>query len=346
MTDDLVLEPPATLVLEPHHRRRLEALERVKDYVRNPHAENTKRAYSQAARRWYAYADEQGLPYTPIEPLELTSYLQQMTEGGAAPNTVRLHLSALCSLDQVSRASPDNPIPQSIRETLIVQRWEEKWARSNPKRPRRKAAPFEPSALERVLRVVAERPKNAAAAAHALQAARDRCLLLFGVLGAFRASDLGELELEHVEPKERGLQVLLPRSKTDQAGEGRFRALMPQGRRLLCAVDAFHVWRRARGSAPGALFPAITRAGVLELGRALSERQITRLVTGYGERAGLELRHSSHSMRRTFYVETIRRGKPLNRIMQHADCRSADVAIGYMETLQLFDDNPTSGLLE
>lgn len=343
MTFELELVPPAPLA---RTQERLDALERAKSYVRDPHAENTQRAYSSAAKRWYAYALEHGLPYTPIDPLELTGYLQQMTDAGLAPNTVRLHLSALCSLDQVSRATGDNPTPQSIRESLIVQRWEEKWARLNPKRPRRKAAPFEPSALERVLRVVAERPKNAAAAAHALQAARDRCLLLFGVLGAFRASDLGELQLEHVEAKERGLQVLLPRSKTDQAGEGRFRALMPQGRRLLCAVDAFVVWRRARGSAPGALFPPILRTGELELGRALSERQITRLVTAYGERAGLELRHSSHSMRRTFYCETIRRGKPLNRIMQHADCRSADVALGYMEQAQLFDDNPTAGLLE
>ena len=345
MTSELVLEPPAPL-LAPRARERLDALERAKDYVRDPHAENTKRAYSGAAKRWYAYCDLHGLDYTPIDPLELTGYLDQMTRAGLAPNTVRLHLSALCSLDQVSRATPDNPTPQSLRASLIVQRWEEKWARSNPKRPRRKAAPFELHALERVLCIVAERPKNASAAAHVLQAARDRCLLLFGVLGAFRASDLGELELANVEPTERGLRVLLPRSKTDQHGEGKFRAIMPQGRRLLCAVDAFLMWRRVRGSAPGALFPPITRAGELELGRALSERQITRLVTAYGERAGLELRHSSHSMRRTFYVQTMNKGKPLRRVMDHAGCTTADVALGYMEQAQLFDDNPTAGLLE
>lgn len=341
---ELELVPPAPLA--PRGRERLDALEHAASYVRDPHAENTKRAYAGAARKWRAYADAHGLPWFPIEPLELVGYLQKLTRAGAAPNTVRLTLTALCSADQASRASADNPTPQSLRETLIVQRWEEGWSRDNPRRPRRKAAPFEPSTLERVLRTLAERPKNAAAAAHVLQAARDRCLLLFGVLGAFRASDLGELELEHVLLKERGLQVLLPRSKTDQSGEGKWRAIMPQARRHLCAVDAFVVWRRARGEAPGALFPPITRAGALELERALSERQITRLVTTYGRRAGLELHVSSHSMRATFATQAAAKGKPLNRIMQHADWKTADVALDYMHQAQLFDDNPTAGLLE
>lgn len=343
MAIELELQHPNALAFA---NARQAARDEARALVLNPEARNTKRTYDTVFRKWCAWADTHGLPWSPIDAVELVSYLQHLTRSGLAPNTVRTHLSALCSLDQSARISPDNPTPQSVREHIVVKRWEEGWSRTNPRRPRRKAAPFEPNALERLLRAIAERPRNAAPAAHVLQAVRDRCLLLFGVLGAFRASDLGELELEHVQPTERGLRVLLPRSKTDQSGEGTWRGIMPQARRLLCAVDAFMLWRHARGNRPGPLFPPVLRTGVLDLERALSERQITRLVTEYGRRAGLELHHSSHSMRATFATQAAAKGKPLKRIMEHAAWRTADVALDYMHQAQLFDDNPTAGLLE
>lgn len=344
MTAELMLELEHRLA--PRARERIDALEHAASYVRDPHAQNTKRTYASAAKKWRAYADAHGLPWGPIEALELVGYLQHLTRTGHAPNTVRLHLSALCGLDQASRASADNPTPQSLRETLIVQRWEEGWSKQNPRRPRRQALAVNASELERVLAVVNERPKNAAPAAHVVQAVRDRCLLLFGVCGAFRGSDLGELELEHVQVTERGLRVLLPRSKNDQQGEGHWRGLMPQGKRHLCPCDAFTVWRKVRGELAGALFPPVQRTGELELGRALSERQITRLVAQYGRRAGLDLQVSAHSLRATFATLAAAQGKALNRIMDHAGWRSADVAIGYMRQAQLFEDNPSAGLLE
>lgn len=345
MTSELELElvPPNALAFADARR---EALKEAWAHVVDPHAPNTTRTYGSAWKKWRAYADANGLPWLPLEAAELVGYLQGLTRAGAAPNTVRLHLSALCTLDRDARATADNPNPQSLREHVIVQRWEEGWTKKNPRRPRRTAAAFEASGLERVLAQVAERPKNAAPAAHVLQASRDRCLLLFGVCGAFRASDLGELELEHVQVTERGLRVLLPRSKNDQQGDGHYRGLMPQGKRHLCPVEAFTQWRRVRGELAGPLFPPVRRAGELELGRALSERQISRLVTTYGERAGLALHVSGHSLRATFATLASAQGKSLNRIMDHAGWRSADVAVGYMRQAQLFDDNPSAGLLE
>lgn len=326
-------------------RSRAEALAVARKRVLSPHAPNTQRAYRGAIGQWCAYADALGLAWAPIDPEELRGYLEVLSKR-CAPNTVRLHFSALCSLDQAARVTPTDPNPASLRTHVVMRRWEESWSREHPRRPRRRAAALEPNDLVRMLQAIAERPKNASAAAHVLQAARDRCLLLFGVCGAFRGADVRALELAHVEVTERGLRLLLPRSKTDQQGEGHTRALLPQGREQLCPVAAFTLWRRARGDASGALFPATSRAGALDLSRGLSERQITRLVAQYAARAGLERVASAHSMRATFATLASRAGKSLDSIMAHAGWRTADVAVGYMRTAQLFDDNPTGGLLD
>jgi integrase len=50
---------------------------------------------------------------------------------------------------------------------------------------------------------------------------RDRALLLIGYAGGFRRSELAAITLEHVEDTPDGLKILIPRSKTDQEGEGR-----------------------------------------------------------------------------------------------------------------------------
>jgi integrase len=159
-------------------------------------------------------------------------------------------------------------------------------------------------------------------------------------------NDLAQITLADVEPAERGLRVRVPRSKTDQSGAGAWVGMLPQGRTMLCPVDAWHRWRGVRGDTPGPVFVGTTRAGTLDFGAALSERSIGRLVTGYAKRAGIELAISSHSLRATFATLATQKGKRLERVMAHGRWRSAETAIGYMRQAELFDDNASGGLLD
>lgn len=326
-------------------RSRSEAFEIARARVLNPHATNTQRSYKSAFAQWCTYADAHGMPWAPIEAVELVTYLEQLSVR-CAPNTVRLHLSALCSLDKAARVSPIAQNPQSLREHIVVTRWEESWGREHPKAPRRQAAAMAQSELERLLAAAAEPQRGGARSGHVVRYARDRCLILFGVCGAFRGDDLAELELGDVHVTERGLSVAIRRSKTDQSGAGTTVGLMAQGRTALCPIEAFAQWRRVRGTEPGPLFPAIDRAARLEFERHLSERQITRLLSVYAARAGLELQVSAHSMRATFATLAAAQGKSLARIMSHGRWKSAEVAAGYMRQGQLFDDNASAGLLK
>lgn len=328
-------------------RSRLEARDIAHARIRHPHAKNTERAYETARKQWCAYCDALGMPPAPIDPEELVLYLEQLTKNRKlAPNSVRVHLSALAELDKCARITPVNPFPQSIREHIAVQRWEESWNRDNPRVPRRRAAALEHSDLERLIAIAAEPRPHTDRAGHVLRYTRDRCLLLFGVHGAMRANDLAKLELGQVAQLERGIQVRFATSKADQAGIGESVGLMAQGRRVLCPVDAFMQWRKLRGDAPGPLFVGVSRSAELELGKRLTERHITRIVSEYAKRAGLTLNVSAHSLRATLATRASERGKNAAKIMQHMRCRSAHVFSTYVRDGELFNDNVSAGLFD
>lgn len=324
-------------------RSRGEAFDVARARVLDPNSPNTQRAYKNAFKLWCAYCDALGLAWAPIEAPELVTYLEQLS-ARCAPNTVRQHLAALCALDVASRVTPIDPNPVSLRTHQVVQRWERSWSRDHPRAPRRRAAALDVSDLERLLRAAQEPVKGGAREGHLLRYVRDRCLILFGVCGALRGDDVCRLELGDVESTERGIRLTLRRSKTDQAGDGETVGLLPQSRIALCPVDAFAQWRRLRGHSPGPLFVAINRSA--ELGRALTERSVRRLIGEYAARAGLELQVSAHSMRATFATLASAKGKGLARIMEHGRWKSAEVAATYVRQGQLFADNASGGLLD
>jgi len=71
---------------------------------------------------------------------------------------------------------------------------------------------------------------------------RDRALLLVGFLGAFRRSELVAMTWDNISFTEEGMIITVPRSKTDQEGEGKDCAL-PKVGEPLCPVSALKNWR-------------------------------------------------------------------------------------------------------
>lgn len=342
MTEQLEIADQGALALT---RSRAEAFAVARARVLDPNAPNTQRVYKNAIGLWTAYCDALDLAWAPIDAAELVTYLEQLGRR-CAPNTVRLHLAALCGLDIASRVTPTDSNPTTLRKHEVVKRWERSWSREHPLAPRRRAAALGTNDLERLLAAAAEPQRHGVPAAHVQRYVRDRCLILFGVCGALRGNDLAGLQYGDVQPTDRGLQLTLTRSKTDQSGEGASVGLMPQGRASLCPVDAFATWKKLRGDTPGPLFVAIGRDARLEFSRSLSERQITRLVSTYAQRAKLELVISAHSLRATFATLAARNGKGLGRVMSHGRWKTAGVAATYVRQGELFTDNASSGLLD
>ena len=58
-----------------------------------------------------------------------------------------------------------------------------------------------------------------------LKAARDNALLQVGFFGGFRRSELVGIKVDHITWEAQGITLTLPRSKTDQTGEGVAKAI-------------------------------------------------------------------------------------------------------------------------
>ncbi len=90
---------------------------------------------------------------------------------------------------------------------------------------------------------------------------RDSCLLLFGLAGALRRSELVGLTVADVTPSRAdGLVLTLRRSKTDQQGAGRTVTLPYGVHPQTCPVCAHHRWREVLDA-----HTATGRAGVIRL---------------------------------------------------------------------------------
>ena len=335
------VDAPAALARQLAYAR---AAEEALRHVRDWRSDRTRKAYKVQWEAWGRYCADREIEPLPVDAGELVTFLEWRSASGSAPNSVRLALAAISTIDKLSRVTPTNPDPNSVGQTELVRTWLKGWSKEHPKRPRKQAPALEPNELEQILRAAAERGAGVSAAQHTAAYARDRAMILLGVAGALRVSELVALDVGDVLRVERGLRLLVRRSKVDQHGEGHLRAIVPQARVIRCPVDAWRCWMAVRGDAPGPAFVAIQRSGELGAER-LTESSARRIVARRAAAVGLEL-VTSHSMRATFATLAAARGKGLHKLADHGGWRGLDVLRGYIRQGELFDDPATAGLLD
>lgn len=82
---------------------------------------------------------------------------------------------------------------------------------------------------------------------------RNLALLQVGYFGAFRRSELVNIKWEHITFSDQGMEILIPKSKTDQTGESQHCAI-PYGNDDLCAVKALLHWQELSDLKDGFVF--------------------------------------------------------------------------------------------
>ena len=96
---------------------------------------------------------------------------------------------------------------------------------------------------------------------HAVKVARDRALLLVGFAGAFRRSELVAIRVEHITRLSSGIEIELPRSKTDQLGESRQVFIPAANIERRCPVLAIEKWLAVAKITEGFVFRSVSRHG-------------------------------------------------------------------------------------
>jgi integrase len=176
-----------------------------------------------------------------------------------------------------------------------------------------------------------------------LKGIRDRALLLVGFATALRRSELVGLNVEDLQFVKEGLLVHLPRSKTDQKGEGR-KIAIPFGRTSSCPVKAVQHWMNAATISTGPVFRSVSKAGAVSFAR-LSDQSVALIVKQYARALGLPAEaYSGHSLRAGLVTSAAKAGVSLVKIQQQTGHRSVAMLSRYIRDAQVFENN-AAGLL-
>jgi integrase len=304
------------------------AMAKSKAYQAAADAPATLRAYAADLAHFKAWCAAHDFPPMPASPETVGAYLAAAGLGYALP-TLRRRVAAIARAHRIAKHPLDTRHP-AIRETLRG------IARSHGE-PARRSAALTTAEIRRLVEVCGDDPTGL----------RDRALLLIGFAGALRRSELVGLDVGNVRPMPTGLRLMIPRSKTDAAGEGAEIGIARGSQADTCPVQALRAWLRAAKITEGPVFRRVTQWGTVGTKRLHPDavRQILgkRAVTA-GIKGTLLEPVTPHGMRAGFVTTAYRNGVPDEEIMGHTRHRSLTTMRSYVRRAKLGTASPSAKL--
>ena len=293
-------------------------------YLHAATSHNTRKAYQADVRHFIAWGGL--LPTTPDVLIQyLTNQALQLNA-----RTLTRRLTALKHW-HVYQGFTDPTAHPTVRKTLTG-------IKQVHGKPKEKALPFKVETLTTLTTYLQNKDQ--------LIHWRNNALLQIGFFGAFRRSELANIQLEQLRFVPEGLEILIPRSKTDQSGEGQTCAI-PYGNQQLCAVTAVKMWLEKSKLEEGALFRRLTKKGTITQ-TALQAGHINRLIQHLAHACQLPEaeKYSSHSLRRGFATTASQKGAPFSAIMRQGRWRHEGTVLGYIEEGKRFEANAVNYILK
>lgn len=287
-------------------------------------SDNTRRAYQADIRHFETWGGQ--LPATTEAILR---YLHAFAET-LNPRTLSRHITAIKQWHRYQHFSDPTQEP-IVSKTLTG------IARIHG-RPKNKAMPLLPEHLIKIAEHLATQKT--------LASYRDNALLQLGFLGAFRRSELVIIRMEHISWQPDGIEILIPKSKTDQMNTGQYCAV-PNGNDKLCAVRAIKEWTEKTKIIDGFIFRRIHRGNNLSDLNILPD-SVNEILKKHALNAGIEnaKNFSSHSMRRGLATTASRDGVSLPAIMRQGRWKQVDTVMEYIEAAQRFEENAAGLVLQ
>ncbi len=293
-------------------------------YIKAATSDNTRKAYRSDLKHFETWGGK-----LPATPELIAAYLQDYAPTLNA-RTLGRRLIALKHWHRY-QGFPDPSDHPAIQKTMVgITRIHGK--------PKQKAHPL---SVENLLLIVKYLVQS-----NTLSAFRDNALLQVGFFGAFRRSELVAIQVEHLNWKEEGIDILIPSSKTDQIHEGQYCAL-PYGKGLLCPVNAIKEWLEVSGIKQGALFREIKKGEKLKE-KALTPLSVNYILKKHAEACGLShiQQLSSHSLRRGLATNASQIGANLAAIMRQGRWKQVNTVMEYIEASERFNENVALKIIE
>ncbi|MGU3663155.1 site-specific integrase [Methylobacterium sp. A49B] len=310
-----------------------EAAAIVRAYQQASKADSTIRAYSSDARVFQDWCARYGFRSLPATPEAVAGFLVHEAEAGRAASTIGRRLAAIKYAHKLAKAADPTEHEEVSAAIKGIRR------RLSTRPTRQKAA-----ATVDVLQMLLARTPDT------LTGKRDRALLALGFAGAFRRSELMDLNVADLVEHPDGLRVRIRKSKTDQEGAGTEIAI-PHGR-FVRPVALVREWLDAAGISDGPVFRPVSRYGVMRRLDArgepprLTTRAVGDIIKHYTSAAGLDAStFGPHSLRAGYITTAAERGADLARIMDQSRHRDPRTVVGYIRRANAFKDHSGSGFL-
>jgi site-specific recombinase XerD len=281
--------------------------------LRGAYSENTIRAYRTDFRQFEEWCVERGVASLPASPELVADYVVTLSTE-RTPATIGRRIAGIARVHRLF----GHPNPGSADVVVLALR------RMHRTRGRRQA---QAAGLSADLKA-----KLLAAADSDLRGLRNKAMIAVGYDTLCRRSELVALRAEDVAPLDGGSSsILIRRSKTDQAGDGRLGYLSAE------AFERLQRWTDAAGIVSGPLFRRVQ-------GRVIGAAQlhpfaVNRILKRLAEQAGIDpelvRRLSGHSMRVGAAVDMVENGIDLVPVMLAGGWKSPNMVVRYTQQISL-----------
>lgn len=337
--DDLDADLPEHLVPSPTHRDTGSSQDlgnptefspsayrsRLQAYLQAATSDRTRTAYRSAIRQFEKWGGR-----LPTDSQVLVRYLIERSNS-VNPRTLEMHLTAIGQwhLYQGMANPAADPV---VRKTM-------NGIRRLQGRPKQKAKALRPEHIAAMAQSIRALPDSK-------KSRRDLALVLMGYFGAFRRSELVAIQVEDLHWEDEGVVVRIPRSKTDQQGQGLSRAL-PFGPESVCPPTALRAWLQCAAIEEGPVFRSINRWDQVQ-NTQLGAGSVNTLLKKLGTDCGFDFVEtlSSHSFRRGMSTSAAREKVEFELIKKQGGWKSDATVREYIDEGRRFTDNAAHILME
>ncbi len=300
-----------------------EKIERAAAYARSARSAATRRAYESDWAIFTAWCASHKLTALPATPDVVAVFASDQAAAGLNPATISRRVAAISHHHRAAGHPAPTALPTAGRLAEVLA-----GIRAEHGSARRRKAPADAAVLRNML---------AAIEGDGLRAMRDRAILAIGMAAALRRSEIVALAVDHVSLVSEGLRLTIPRSKTDQAGQGMVIAV-PEGSRIRPKALLL-AWMAASGHRGGPLFRRLSRTDALTAA-PMSDRAIARLVQQHAAAAGYDPKlFAGHSLRAGFLTEGAAQGATIFKLQEVSRHKSVQVLSEYVRNAELFTDH-------
>jgi len=280
-------------------------------YMRAAKAKATLRAYESDWRDFAAWCGTNGLISLPATPSTVALYLTSLASppAGVRPLKAATITRRLTSINTVHKAAKEDS-PATMNHLLVADTLHGIRRTLGVAQTRKK-----PLTRDRIVKLL-----NALEGP--IAGARDKALLLIGFAGSLRRSELAAIRVKDLNWHRKGVTIHIPRSKTDQEGEGREVEIVHGLHDQTCPVMALENWLKIASIADGPVFRRVGEFG--NVGTALNKDSIGRIVKRLVKRAKLADpgAYGGHSLRAGFVTEASANGATDREIMKQTGHKS------------------------